>query len=250
MEAPEISEAPEASTARRKIRLFTPPPPNQTPTWLRFNPPPAMISDAKSPTHLILQQHTQLVQDAGYERMLQQISFLRECEDPGKPAREAAACVEAARHAMRRLKKDAESRACYEKMMRTCPPPHKIRLYSRHGHRTARETPLTEEDLYLDDVRPVSPWFPPLQHTCNICLYAKSHSVKLPCGHTACYVCVRLLLETRWDCEICGVKITRKPECFDAEAAEIELRYPGWDGSTVAYSWAGLMFPRAGQEDD
>jgi hypothetical protein len=138
-----------------------------------------MISDAKSPTHLILQQHTQLVQDAGYERMLQQISFLRECEDPGKPAREAAACIEAVRHATRRLKKDAESYACYEKMMRTRPPPHKIWLYSGHGHRTARETPLTEKDLYLDDVRPVSPWFPPLQYTCNICLYAKSHSCQV-----------------------------------------------------------------------
>jgi hypothetical protein len=119
-----------------------------------------------------------LIKDAGYERMLQQISLLQEVEDPGKPAREAAARVQAARNAARRAKKDAESRAFYEKMMRSRPPPHKIRLYSRHGHRKARETPLMEDDLYIGDIRPNSPWFPPHQHTCTICLYAKSHPVK------------------------------------------------------------------------
>ncbi|KAJ6503843.1 hypothetical protein C8R45DRAFT_1091612 [Mycena sanguinolenta] len=54
----------------------------------------------------------------------------------------------------------------------------KIRLIYPQGRHAVRDKPLSEDDLYLSDMRPVFLTRPRLQHTCSLCLNAKSHPVK------------------------------------------------------------------------
>jgi hypothetical protein len=71
---------------------------------------------------------------------------------------------------------DARARACWEEYkQRLGPPPPSITR--RPGRRLERATPLTLDDLYLDDVRP--PWMssPPILYTCTLCFNLKSHPV-------------------------------------------------------------------------
>jgi hypothetical protein len=68
---------------------------------------------------------------------------------------------------------------------------------------------------------------------------------RLSCGHSACFVCVRLLLETQWGCDECGQVVTRRPQLDVEEVATIERAYPGWDQSKIAFGWEGLSFPAA-----
>ncbi|KAJ7187561.1 hypothetical protein GGX14DRAFT_580984 [Mycena pura] len=137
---------------------------------------------------------------------------------------------------IRREKIDARCRAALEKERR--PPalqPFKIRIVPRWGRRQARNEPLTENELYLDDARPALILRPRLEHICILCHNAKSHPVLLTCGHSHCYVCIHMLLETQWACPECEKDVTGRSVPHDVEAAAIEHDNPGWDNSRVAY---------------
>ncbi|KAJ7747895.1 hypothetical protein DFH07DRAFT_962312 [Mycena maculata] len=94
---------------------------------------------------------------------------------------------------------------------------------NRSGSRMLRETPLTRSQLWLDDK------VPPVQHPkedhhmCGICLMAKSHPVSNVCGHSYCYVCIRVQLETDWKCPNCKTEIYWAP--FQHCAEEKFLRH-------------------------
>ncbi|KAJ7831226.1 hypothetical protein B0H14DRAFT_3464230 [Mycena olivaceomarginata] len=73
----------------------------------------------------------------------------------------------------------------------------------------------------------------------------KEHPVLYRCGHSHCFVCIRMWLERSWRC----------PECLDTmhdklfrhwgEEAHLTAAYPGWGMETkVSYSWKGLRFPK------
>ncbi|KAJ7695519.1 hypothetical protein B0H16DRAFT_1750695 [Mycena metata] len=98
------------------------------------------------------------------------------------------------------------------------------------GSRTSRE-PLTEDDLYLSDVRPPvlaeSEVMRP-HHQCAICSGVKSHPVAGPCGHTYCYVCLRRWLQLNWRCPYCWDVVTAAPiRNLNSEHA-IAYDYPHW----------------------
>ncbi|KAJ6574048.1 hypothetical protein B0H19DRAFT_1253805 [Mycena capillaripes] len=128
-------------------------------------------------------------------------------------------------------------------------PPSKAltRIRYRTGKRDKRDVPLTEDDLYVGQARP------PVRnslngHKCRICGCIKSNPVTSACGHSYCYVCIRLRLETEWTCPYpdCHrvLHTAPKPDLGEKESARAD--YPGWeDESEVRYSWEGLRFPRA-----
>ncbi|KAJ7430100.1 hypothetical protein B0H11DRAFT_2264336 [Mycena galericulata] len=107
--------------------------------------------------------------------------------------------------------------------------PHRPR---GQGWRAARNEPLTDNDLYLNDIRPPVLTTDRPHHT-------------YPCGHGSCYVCARKWLEYQWMCPTCRTLITSPPfRNFDAEAA-IVYDHPEWDDrSLVNFSWDGLKFPK------
>ncbi|KAJ7446063.1 hypothetical protein FB451DRAFT_1412425 [Mycena latifolia] len=117
------------------------------------------------------------------------------------------------------------------------------------GKRDEREDPLSKEDLYETAARP-----PPLSglgvkdfHKCEICFSVKSHPVSYECGHSDCYVCIRLLLEQQWTCPCldCQKVMNRPPSRQFAEEASIAHDYPQWvDRSRVAFTCDRLVFPR------
>ncbi|KAJ7440833.1 hypothetical protein B0H11DRAFT_2252652 [Mycena galericulata] len=112
------------------------------------------------------------------------------------------------------------------------------------GQRAEREEALTEADLYLGDARP-PPGEPKPYHRCTICTGVKSHPVSFMCGHSNCYVCIRLWLELKWTCPECVAIIKSAPFRHYGEEASIANDYPEWDDqSKVAYNWDGLVFPR------
>jgi hypothetical protein len=66
------------------------------------------------------------------------------------------------------------------------------------------------------------------------------------CGHSYCYVCIRLRLEVEWTCPHpnCNRTIRQAPKINDAEAETVAVDYPARvDKSQVSYSWEGLSFP-------
>ncbi|KAF8130505.1 hypothetical protein K438DRAFT_1999297 [Mycena galopus ATCC 62051] len=139
---------------------------------------------------------------------------------------------------------NADSAAERARRLALAPPLAKIRLIPSQGKRDPREQPLTKDALYQTAVRPEFIQHPRIEHTCHLCLNAKSHPVLMPCGHSACYVCLRLSLEMEWACPQCKLNITRRPVTHDAEAAEILAEHGDWDRSSVGYGWDGLVFPR------
>ncbi|KAJ6556338.1 hypothetical protein B0H19DRAFT_1262410 [Mycena capillaripes] len=129
--------------------------------------------------------------------------------------------------------------------------PPAIRILKKQGRRVAHETPLTKDDLYLDDLRPLMVTYPKILHTCSLCLGLKSHPVVYICGHSHCFVCTRISLETSWACKSCGKTITRRPVPHEEEEASIARDFfAGWDESRVTYNWKGLSFPRPTYHDD
>ncbi|KAJ7044200.1 hypothetical protein C8F04DRAFT_1250798 [Mycena alexandri] len=116
------------------------------------------------------------------------------------------------------------------------------------GHRVPRDNPLTDEELYLDAHRPT-----PLQttrhyQTCSICLSVKVHPVAYLCGHSHCYVCVRLHLEHDWTCPdlSCRRLMHRAPHRHYPEEEGLEHDFAERVNlSRVSYSWEGLTFPTA-----
>ncbi|KAJ7471734.1 hypothetical protein FB451DRAFT_1399051 [Mycena latifolia] len=100
------------------------------------------------------------------------------------------------------------------------------------GRCDEREDPLTKEDLWETAARP-----PPLSglgvkeyHKCGICFAVKSHPVSYECGHSDCYVCIRVLLEHQWTCPQpdCQKVMNRPLTQQFAEEASISHDYPQW----------------------
>ncbi|KAJ7336972.1 hypothetical protein DFH08DRAFT_964928 [Mycena albidolilacea] len=233
----------------RKKRLFSPKTEVRTGLLVFSSFPSEIIGDVpgfhtdqerRAHVRRVLQQREELTRAAGHRRMILQISLLDELIARGRSERKKARSI------LRREQKEAQDRANYEAWrLAHPPPPPTLRIVHRRGKCTARQEPLEEDDLYLDDARPGDISLPELEHTCRLCLNAKSHPVKLSCGHSACFVCVRLLLETQWGCDECGQVVTRRPQLDVEEVATIERAYPGWDQSKIAFGWEGLSFPAA-----
>ncbi|KAJ7154946.1 hypothetical protein C8R43DRAFT_1126330 [Mycena crocata] len=112
------------------------------------------------------------------------------------------------------------------------------------GKRDNRDAPLLIDDLYLTDARPpilrgIKP-----DHQCSQCFNMKFYPVSLECGHSDCYVCVRLWLEKEWKCPQCPVVVCQPPLMDTDEAERITERYPKWrDDSKVVMTWDGLTWP-------
>ncbi|KAJ7180019.1 hypothetical protein C8R43DRAFT_1117362 [Mycena crocata] len=115
------------------------------------------------------------------------------------------------------------------------------------GERTPRQVPLTLGDLYVDGV------FPPLEHTtrkhqeCSLCGHVKCHPVsfvfssssrhphdtntqknRYRCGHSNCYACIHLHLETDWRCPSCETVMQQPPHRHDGKEQSIHIDYPNW----------------------
>ncbi|KAJ7129685.1 hypothetical protein C8R44DRAFT_872919 [Mycena epipterygia] len=105
---------------------------------------------------------------------------------------------------------------------------------------------LRPADLYLDEARPPELTRGKDYHTCGLCGNVKSHPMSYMCGHSHCYVCIRLSLErVRWclDPE-CLTRMYCAPFHHYGEEMSIASDYPEWhDRSRVAYTWEGLVFP-------
>ncbi|KAJ7756765.1 hypothetical protein DFH07DRAFT_773001 [Mycena maculata] len=113
------------------------------------------------------------------------------------------------------------------------------------GTRELREEPLTRENLWVDGTRPNIQVPRAAHHKCEICKMTKSHPVSSECGHSFCYMCIRVSLETDWKCPVCSVHMLRAPFRHEAEEAFLKAEYPDWqDNSTVEYKWDGLCFPK------
>ncbi|KAJ7456317.1 hypothetical protein B0H11DRAFT_2244237 [Mycena galericulata] len=105
----------------------------------------------------------------------------------------------------------------------------------------------TKEDLYVDSARPPPLDAPKEHHVCSICHDVKSHPVSYQCGHSHCYVCIRLWLEKKkMTCPECSKVMHSAPFRHYGEEHGIEHEYPAWnDQSRVWYDWQGLIFPGA-----
>ncbi|KAJ6533946.1 hypothetical protein B0H10DRAFT_2221244 [Mycena sp. CBHHK59/15] len=141
----------------------------------------------------------------------------------------------------------------YTRKRHGVPPPQppssaRTRIIYRKGRRQQRDEPLKEADLYLDGARPPV-GAPTVGHRCVICHCIKSHPVShQKCGHSYCYVCVRLRLEREWTCPYvdCNRVIRKAPRLDVAEEESIKVDYPYFDDqSRVSFNWDGLTFPRA-----
>ncbi|KAJ7468815.1 hypothetical protein FB451DRAFT_1401167 [Mycena latifolia] len=114
------------------------------------------------------------------------------------------------------------------------------------GSRESWDFRLTEEHLYLTIQRlPDQDVLPSEDHfLCAICKGLKSHPASPSCGHSFCYVCLRVWLERSWICPLCVAKIDCPPKRPYSEEHAITAHFPVWDDrSEVAYSWEGLRFP-------
>ncbi|KAJ7431408.1 hypothetical protein B0H11DRAFT_2262043 [Mycena galericulata] len=110
-----------------------------------------------------------------------------------------------------------------------------------------RDAPLQHDDLYLTEARPPErPAALKLHHKCGVCWSVKSHPVSYKCGHSHCYVCIRLWLEKKWSCPDCSLIMFIAPFRHYGEEASLQADYPDWvDLSKVNHDFGGLVFPRA-----
>ncbi|KAJ7248187.1 hypothetical protein B0H12DRAFT_1235095 [Mycena haematopus] len=112
------------------------------------------------------------------------------------------------------------------------------------GYRVPRRVPLTAAALYVDEARPPILAIPKPHHVCSICFELKSHPVSYVCGHSHCFVCIRVWLEKDWKCPDCGQEMHMAPFRHYGEEQSIADDYPFLtDDSRVALSFAGLSFP-------
>ncbi|KAJ6458989.1 hypothetical protein C8R45DRAFT_1081543 [Mycena sanguinolenta] len=126
---------------------------------------------------------------------------------------------------------------------RTRVRPWAVTLCRRAGSRAPRESPLTDEDLYVGDERPPASSSSPI-HECGICFNIQSHPVRYLCGHGHCYTCIRQWLEVSWACPSCRAGMIEAPMINLAKENAIRKAHPDFvDNSTVTYSWEGLRFP-------
>ncbi|KAJ6537125.1 hypothetical protein B0H19DRAFT_1079500 [Mycena capillaripes] len=95
------------------------------------------------------------------------------------------------------------------------------------GFRRARSRPLRDVDLWIGSARPSPPDEVLEEHQCTICLSLKSHPVSYLCGHGHCYACIRLWLESEWNCPDCRASITRRFVYFQRRKASPGFTGPG-----------------------
>jgi hypothetical protein len=62
------------------------------------------------------------------------------------------------------------------------------------------------------------------------------------CGHSYCYVCIRLWLERELSCPVCATAMHTHPLRAFSEEDALSHVYGAWDTTTVQYSWDGLDF--------
>ncbi|KAJ7030415.1 hypothetical protein C8F04DRAFT_1263938 [Mycena alexandri] len=117
------------------------------------------------------------------------------------------------------------------------------------GVREAQIPPVAPANLWLTAARPPTLVAATghLHQMCGICYEVKAHPVSYRCGHSHCYVCVRMWLEKSWRCPepLCGERMHEAPFRHEAEEQALAATFPGWcTNTTVSYSWAGLTFPK------
>ncbi|KAJ7028877.1 hypothetical protein C8F04DRAFT_1265443 [Mycena alexandri] len=117
------------------------------------------------------------------------------------------------------------------------------------GWRPKRHERLTHRDLWVDGRGPTTQEALQDHHKCGICQFVKSHPVSYICGHSHCYVCIRLWLEEDFSCPDCKARIYQAPFRHWGEekalACDYARDYPLWqDDSVVDYSWGSLVFPK------
>ncbi|KAJ7925441.1 hypothetical protein B0H13DRAFT_2314449 [Mycena leptocephala] len=122
---------------------------------------------------------------------------------------------------------------------------HRIMIHL--GPRAKRGPALTTEQLYLTAEHtpevPAEIVLKPYHH-CNICWSIKSHPVAYKCGHSHCYVCIRVWLQKNLSCPHCKATVHETPYIHMGERQAIEADYPQWvDKSKVDLRWSGLQFP-------
>ncbi|KAF8175655.1 hypothetical protein K438DRAFT_1979550 [Mycena galopus ATCC 62051] len=121
----------------------------------------------------------------------------------------------------------------------------KSRIRYTHGKRTRRPEPLTPTELYHTSTRPVAE-APTAGHKCMICGGVKSHPVLSQCGHSYCYVCIRMRLEKEWTCPYtdCNRLMYKAPVIDEVKEDGVAVDYPHRvDKSKVVYTWDDLSFP-------
>ncbi|KAJ7617539.1 hypothetical protein DFH06DRAFT_1342955 [Mycena polygramma] len=129
-------------------------------------------------------------------------------------------------------------------MTRGSPRPLVHSLYL-HGGRVRQLPPVTRDNLWLTPERPPARVALHEHHKCRICHEVKSHPVSLRCGHSMCYVCVRMALENSWKCPLCRTTVREKPTRQWFEEDTLRKAYPGWcENTSVNYSFKGLQFPK------
>ncbi|KAJ7432252.1 hypothetical protein B0H11DRAFT_2260908 [Mycena galericulata] len=135
---------------------------------------------------------------------------------------------------------------------RTNPRPGRTRLVQRRdpglddvGQREERDQPLRRESLWLTSGRPAEIDGCKPHHVCGICFGPKSHPVSYICGHSHCYVCIRVWLQQSWACPVCKTVMRMPPFRHFGEEDSMAYDYPHWvDETRVDYSWDGLRFPK------
>ncbi|KAK7050148.1 hypothetical protein R3P38DRAFT_3173221 [Favolaschia claudopus] len=126
-------------------------------------------------------------------------------------------------------------------------PPRKPvpRVHNTAGKRFGHPS-LTADALYVTVHHRPPITAPRNGHKCQICQLVKSHPVLAGCGHSYCFVCIRLRLEREWACPYpdCGRIMRSAPTRDWASADAIKADYVARvDLSRVSYSWEGLEFP-------
>ncbi|KAJ6490869.1 hypothetical protein C8R45DRAFT_1096416 [Mycena sanguinolenta] len=116
---------------------------------------------------------------------------------------------------------------------------------AKEGRRWLRDRPLTHDDLYLDAERPAGNVEPKDYHLCAICKAMLLHPVSTHCGHTFCFVCIRMWLEKEWTCPECVTTLVSVPCRHWGTGQALASEYPTRvDNSRVKMSWIGLDFPQ------
>ncbi|KAJ7870576.1 hypothetical protein B0H14DRAFT_3132064 [Mycena olivaceomarginata] len=122
-----------------------------------------------------------------------------------------------------------------------------------HANPAGRATLLITDEPLRSKINIRAPPRPPSltakepHHQCTICHCVKTHPVSYKCGHTHCFICIRVWLQISWKCPDCNQVMHGPPSRnYDLEDW-LSSAYPeiAADGSRVTYSWSGLVFPSA-----
>ncbi|KAJ6610141.1 hypothetical protein B0H10DRAFT_2061508 [Mycena sp. CBHHK59/15] len=116
------------------------------------------------------------------------------------------------------------------------------------GSRTQRDHPLVAADLLVNGILLSGSWEcdSPI-FRCSICLGLKSHPVSTPFGHMFCFVCIRLALESSFNCPFCSSMLHNAPHRVHDFEELITSTYPNQPDNTVIQwdtAWSGLRFPK------